>query len=254
MNHGQHIDAEDDGAKGAEDVGHRIAHGDVALQCLDLLQRQVELGDGGAGGADDGGLGHGAGGDPRGDALVEAEQPGAGDDGQQAAERHHRGQDDLAQRLPTQGAKELRSALEAYGVDEQREEHRLDAVVDADADLADDHRHQQRAGDPTQLELAELDAADPVTDGQGQEQGQFRCLIQDLPQVFHGSRLRPGIRERNEVKGSGLAFERPGEPRLHLLRHLALQETPDSEGAPPTLVWSYEDLCRHGPKNLSTAF
>ncbi|MCY1383516.1 hypothetical protein D9M69_716510 [compost metagenome] len=65
-----------------------------------------------------------------------------------------------------QRAEELRPALEAHGVDEQREQHGLHAAVDLHADLAHDHRHQQRAGDAAELELAELDLADPVADSQ----------------------------------------------------------------------------------------
>ena len=173
---GQNVDADDDRAEGAEDVGDGVADRDIGLQALGLVCGEAEFADRGAGRADDRRLGQAARRDPGGEPLVEAEHARQHDDGDEAADRQHGRHRDLAQRLAAERAEELRAALIADGVDEQCEENGFDAVVDRDAHLADDHRGQERAGDAAELELAELEFADPVADGQRQEEGDLRRL------------------------------------------------------------------------------
>jgi hypothetical protein len=185
---GQDVDAHDDGAEGAEHVGDRIADRDIALQPRRLGRGEAELGDRIAGRADDGRLREAAGRHARRQALVEPAQLGHDHDGRQAAGRHHRGQDDLLDRLLAERAEELRPALEAHGIDEQREQHRLHAAVDLHAHLAHDHRHQQRARHAAQLELAELDLADPVADRQREKKRHLRRLLEQFMQPFHRSK------------------------------------------------------------------
>ena len=140
---GQDIDADDDGAERAEHIGDGIADGHVALQARHLVRRQAQLGDGIARRADDGRLRQAARRHAGRQALVQAEDLGHDDHRQQRRHGQHDGQDDFAHGLAAQGIEELRAAFIADRVDEQREQHRLDAGIDGHAHLADEHRHQE---------------------------------------------------------------------------------------------------------------
>ena len=170
----QHVDAHDDRAQRAEDVGDGVADGHVGLQLLQLGRRQAQARQRVARRADDGRLRQPASGKPRGQALVELEQLGHDQHRDQPRQRHEGRQDDLADRGAAQRLEELRAAFEADGVDEQRGQDRLDTVVDRHAQQAEQHRHQQRSGDAAELEFAEMDLADPVPDGQREKYQNLR--------------------------------------------------------------------------------
>ena len=139
----QDVDADDDGAKRAKHVGDGIADGNVALQARHLVGRQAQLGNRVTGRADDGRLRQAARRHAGRQALVQAKDLGHDDHRQQRRHGQHDRQDDFAHRLAAQGIEELRSAFIADRVDEQGEQHRLDAGIDGDAYLADEDRHQQ---------------------------------------------------------------------------------------------------------------
>jgi len=64
--------------------------------------------------------------------------------------------------------------LEADGVDEQREEDRLDAGVDLDLQLADDDADQKGSRDPPEHEPADLDLPGQIAERDRDEEGQQR--------------------------------------------------------------------------------
>jgi hypothetical protein len=173
----QDVDADDDRAERAEDVGDCIADGHVALKARHLVRGKPQLGNGVASGTDDGGLRQAARRNPRCEAFVEAVQLCHDDHRGEASDGHHDGEHDFLDRALAERAEELRSAFEADCVDEEREKHRLDAVVDLHANLADNHRDQQRAGHAAQLELAELQLADVVA------QRHFACSTPTMPTI-----------------------------------------------------------------------
>ncbi len=95
---------------------------------------------------------------------------------------------------------ELRAALEADGVDEQREEDRLDAGVDGHAQLADHHAHQQRARDTSEREAAELQATDEVAQRDGEKEREQRLGREQAVQEFHGAFGWPGAMGRSRPR------------------------------------------------------
>ena len=145
---------------------------------------QSELADRVAGGADDRRLGEAAGGEPCRHAPIQVEHPGRGQDAEQAGEAHDESGNQLVQRTPVQGMKELRAALKSDRVDEQREKYRLDAAVDIDAELTNDDADQQRSRDAAKNEVADLQFSDEVAERDGEEEReQGLCREQSVQQV-----------------------------------------------------------------------
>ena len=197
----------DDRAERAEDVTNRVSDGDVGLHGFRYVRRQAEFGDGIAGGAENRRLRQAAGGESGRHAAVEPEHPGGGEDAKQAREAHDEGGDQLIERTQIKRVKELRSTLESDRVNKQREEDRADARIDFHADLTDDDADQQRASDAAQNECSNLQFADEIAKGNGDEQRDQGLLSEQMPGKVHccvsGSsreiRRRTGIRRDGQV-------------------------------------------------------
>jgi len=110
--------------------------------------------------------------------FIEAEQLAADEDGGEATGRQEHRHGDLAQRAAVERAEELRPALVADRIDEEREHDALHARVDVHAKLADQHRRDERAAHATDLELAEVDLADRIADGERQEERRLRHALE----------------------------------------------------------------------------
>ncbi len=158
--------------------------------------------------ADDGRLRQPARPQPRRQPLVQMEHPGDHHHRDQPRHGHHQGHQDLLDRLPPQRAEELRPALEAHGIDEQREQHRLDARINGHPHLADQHRRQQRPRHAPQLERPEPELAHPVTERQGRKQRDFRSLMKDASEKVHSHlcfwvEVHGGARQRKLLPREG---------------------------------------------------
>jgi len=89
------------------------------------------------------------------------------------------GEKDLRQTVALQPAEKLRPDAIAERKQEHQEEHRLHVRRDVDVHLSHQHAHEQRAGDCPQAEVAEFDAADPISHAERKENGEFRVMPEE---------------------------------------------------------------------------
>lgn len=81
--------------------------------------------------------------------------------------------------------KKLRSTLIADGIDEERKEDALDAAVDGDAKLADQHPDKQCTGDAAKDEAANFKLSDKVAEGNRQKERQQRLPGDEIVDKLH---------------------------------------------------------------------
>ena len=147
---------------------------------------EVEAIDRFGGGADHGRLREGPGEEARRRPHVVPQELGRGEGAQQTGDAQDDGHRELGQRVLLQAPKELGPHLVAGGEQEQVEEDVLDGDGDLDVELADEDTGQQGADHGPQAERPEAEPADEEAHGQGQEDGQFRVLLEGLDEGGHG--------------------------------------------------------------------
>jgi hypothetical protein len=114
------------------------------------------------------------------DAEIVAGDLGDRERNDQTEQAQDHGEDRLRYSILRDAAHELRSDPVADGEQEHQECERLEWPADRDAELADEHRGEQRRGHGPEAETLVGEGAEIVTGAQGQEDGDFRILPERL--------------------------------------------------------------------------